>query len=57
MSSSSNGTSSFYNNKVEDEVVGSRPTRCVSNTQIKKESNMFVLLAGILLSLKFKESA
>lgn len=35
MTSSSIGTSASHNNRTEDKVMGSRPTKCTSNLPIK----------------------
>jgi hypothetical protein len=38
ISSSSNGSSSFHNNEMEGEVVGSRPNECMYTLPIKTTS-------------------
>ena len=46
MSSCSNGASSFHNNGMEGEVVGSKPFGCVLKLPIKKKS--FIVLVLVL---------
>ena len=44
MSSCSNGASSFHNNGMDGEVVGSKPSGCVRKLPIKKKKSSLVLV-------------
>ena len=55
MSFSSNDTSSFHNNGMKGEVVGSRPTRCMCNLSIKRTPSIIdSLYLGLLKEKNFE---
>ena len=48
MSSCSNGASSFHNNGMDGEVVGSKPSGCVRKLPIKKKKILFSISISLL---------
>ena len=51
MSSCSNGASSFHNNGMEGEVVGTKPSGCVRKLPIKKKKSYSISISISLVKI------